>query len=105
MKTNIWKPFSWIAGALILIAVVAVIWETQGHAAADTAGDDAADPYHLVGTDEIDANSDALKAAGLRTVAIQTQDVPITLSLTARSGLNMETVAHVHAQFGGKVKL
>jgi cobalt-zinc-cadmium efflux system membrane fusion protein len=104
MKANNWKSIGWIGGVLLLIAIVAIVWETQRGAAAETATDEAADPYHLVGNDEIDANSDALKAAGLRTVAIQTEDVPITLSLTARSGLNMENVTHVHAQFGGKVK-
>ena len=29
--------------------------------------------------------------------------MPMLLTLTGRTGLNMENVTHVHAQFGGKV--
>jgi len=45
----------------------------------------------------------AAKRMGLETVTLMHRDEPVTLRLTGRTGLNMEHVAHVKAQFPGKI--
>ncbi len=45
----------------------------------------------------------AAKRMGLETITIAPKDEPVTLRLTGRTGLNMEHVTHVKAQFPGKI--
>ncbi|HEV3027529.1 MAG TPA: efflux RND transporter periplasmic adaptor subunit, partial [Planctomycetota bacterium] len=45
----------------------------------------------------------AAKRIGLETITIVPKDEPVILRLTGRTGLNMEHVAHVKAQFPGKI--
>jgi cobalt-zinc-cadmium efflux system membrane fusion protein len=53
--------------------------------------------------DQIDVPNDAVKAAAISTMTIQRTTFPVVLSISGKTGLDMELVAHVHAQFGGKV--
>lgn len=68
----------------------------QGEAASD-------DAFKLKGTDIIEVSDDAIGPAAIRTIPVELKDVPMTLTLTAKTGLNMTNVAHVSALFGGKV--
>jgi cobalt-zinc-cadmium efflux system membrane fusion protein len=45
----------------------------------------------------------AAKRMGLETITVVPGDEPVTLRLTGRTALNMEHVAHVKAQFPGKI--
>jgi RND family efflux transporter MFP subunit len=53
--------------------------------------------------DQIDVPNDAVKSAGITTLTVQRKTFPVVLSISGKTGLDMELVAHVHAQFGGKV--
>lgn len=92
-------------GATVLLAAgigVAVYAQTRNGVESGSS-DDATDAYRLVAPDTLEASARTAKVAGLRTILVEPRDVPVTLTLTGRTGLNMENVAHVHAQFGGKV--
>jgi cobalt-zinc-cadmium efflux system membrane fusion protein len=102
MKTNRWKFFAW-GGAMVVVAAAVIVCVAA--VAADRNSDSPApqaQDYKLDGA-TIEVDQAAAQAAGIREMTIQPRDVPMTLTLTARTGLNMENVAHVHAQFGGKV--
>lgn len=103
MKKRSWKFVGWTAGILLVAGlVVACVGAIRDAAAAPPPTETATDPFKASG-EVINVDDDALSAAGIRTVDVSPHDVPLTLTLTGRTGFNMETVAHVHAQFGGKV--
>jgi cobalt-zinc-cadmium efflux system membrane fusion protein len=105
MNKKIIVPIACVA-ATALAAVGVGLWvRADARAAADpSAGDTASDSYRLVAPETLEASTHTVETAGIRAMPIAPQDVPVTLTLTGRTGLNMENVAHVHAQFGGKVK-
>ena len=104
MTSNARKIVGWIGGTLLLAAVVAACVGAI-HAASSAAQEqDASSDSFKVTRDQIVADDDAIRTACIRTMRIEPKDVPLTLTVTARTGLDMENVAHVHAQFGGKVK-
>jgi cobalt-zinc-cadmium efflux system membrane fusion protein len=72
--------------------------------AVDSSLDPQADSYKFIKPDTLETTADAVKAANLVTTVVQAEDLPVTLTLTGRTGLDMERVTHVHAQFGGKVR-
>jgi len=96
----------WAAAFVAAVCVAVLLHKTIGTAAANTpaqtAADGSGDPYKANG-DELLANADALNAAGVQIEKVQTQDVPMTLTLTGKSALNLETATHVQPQFSGKV--
>ena len=95
---------SMLIGGGILTALAAVILiGMHVHAAnAAEAAEAPSDDYKVDG-DVITASNEAAANAGIAVQKAEARDVPMTLTLTGRSGLNMETVTHVRAQFGGKV--
>lgn len=104
MKNKAWKYACWAGAALVIAGVVvACIGAIRAAANAQPPADDSPDSFKATG-DVIECDDDALGTAGIRTLKVEARDVPLTLTLTGRSGLDMENVAHVHAQFGGKVK-
>jgi cobalt-zinc-cadmium efflux system membrane fusion protein len=93
-----------VGATATLATFLALSVHSRARAAADDPSADAgSDSYRLVDPDTLEAPAAAVKAAGIRTMAVEPRDIPVTLAVTGRTGLNMETVAHVHAQFGGKV--
>lgn len=104
MKNNLWKYLAWTGGTL-LVAIVCVVCVQRIHAGATEPHKDDPDndAYKISGDGVITADDDATKTAGIRTMSVKAIDVPETLTLTGRTGLDMENVSHVHAQFGGKV--
>lgn len=46
---------------------------------------------------------DAASESGLETIVIEPRTAPQILRLTGRTGLNLDTVAHIHAQFPGRI--
>ena len=86
--------------AVVAVAAAFAVW---GYAKSDSTPAPDPDSYKLVAPDTLEGAADAVKTAGVATMTIEAKDVPVTLTLTGRTSLNMETVAHVHAQFGGKV--
>jgi cobalt-zinc-cadmium efflux system membrane fusion protein len=103
------KPKIWaIVGIVLgLVAVFGVLFRlsTFGAATDSTApGNDSSQASPYVADGETIAVSDsALAPAGIDVMKVKAQDVPTTLTLTAKSGLNMETVTHVSALFGGRI--
>lgn len=59
-------------------------------------------PFKAVG-DTIEVSNDAMKKAGINLMKIEAHDVPMTLTLTGKSALNMETATRVQPQFAGKI--
>jgi cobalt-zinc-cadmium efflux system membrane fusion protein len=59
-------------------------------------------PYLVKGS-SIEILDAAARRMGLETASVTPQDEPVILRLTGRTGLNMEHVAHVKAQFPGKI--
>jgi len=102
MNKKILKVTGWI-GFIFVVAAVSVIC-VRGIHAADPPTDTSNDPFKLVGKDLLETTQEAINTAGIHTMTVETRDVPVTLTLTGRTGLNLENVTHVHAQFGGKVK-
>ncbi len=102
------KNANFIAWGIVLIALVGVailFVKTLKSASAAGAASDASSsngPFTVKG-DSIDVADEAMKPAGIELATVATSDVPKTLTLTARTGLDMDTVAHVSALFGGKV--
>ncbi|MGA2502175.1 MAG: efflux RND transporter periplasmic adaptor subunit [Tepidisphaeraceae bacterium] len=66
------------------------------------ASESESEPFKVEG-DTIAFPDAAAKTLGLQTEVAVPRRVPITLRLTGRTGLNMERVTHVHAQFPGKI--
>jgi cobalt-zinc-cadmium efflux system membrane fusion protein len=101
---------NWVIGIVVLIVAGAVgalfhkpIISAISGATAAAAPDDsssAANPFTAKG-DTISIDDSVLAPAGINLMKVATQDVPLTL--TAKSGLNMETVTHVSALFGGRI--
>lgn len=86
-----------IAGGLALF-----FYETRRASGAGESLESELDAYKLQG-DTIHSRDDALGPAGIQIAKVEARDVPMTLTLTAKSGFNMETVTHVSALFGGRV--
>ena len=104
MKAGTWRKACWAAACLLLAGiVVACVGSIRAAATAGPQKDASADSFKADG-DVIEVDDDAIGTAGIRTMPVEARDVPVTLTLTARTGFNSEAVAHVHAQFGGKVK-
>jgi cobalt-zinc-cadmium efflux system membrane fusion protein len=106
MKFKTWKLTATI-GSVLVVGVLIVLAVRSIHAdaaaQANSSADPESDPFKLAGEDVIETTDEAIKTSGIKTMTVQTSNIPVTLTLTARSGLNMENVSHVHAQFGGKV--
>jgi cobalt-zinc-cadmium efflux system membrane fusion protein len=101
------KWMIWIAcigGVALVAAAIGFAVFEQARAAAKAVPSDSDDAYRLVAPDTLEASAATAKTAGVKTLTVEPRDVPVTLTLTGRTGLNMENVAHVHAQFGGKVE-
>jgi len=99
------RPVKFVIFSAVLAAAGATTYLVTTLRAQETAGnsaDDATSFYTLKGN-VIEATDSATTAAGVRTVMADLTDAPMTLTLTAKSGLNMETVTHVSPQFAGKV--
>src|ERR1700721_1150235 len=99
------RPVKFVIFGAVLAAAGATTYLVSTLRAQATAGnsnDDGAGFYTLKG-DVIEARDSAATAAGVRTVKADLTDAPMTLTLTAKSGLNMETLTHVSPQFAGKV--
>ena len=104
MNKKLLATFACVGVTVVLAAGIALSVHSRARAAADDPPADAgSDSYRLVEPDTLEAPADAVKAAGIRTMTVEPKDIPVTLAITGRTGLNMENVAHVHAQFGGKV--
>lgn len=104
MKPKVWKYVGWTAGTLIVAGlVVACVGAIRATATAGPPPELSVDPFKASG-DGIEVDNDAIATAGIQILTVQPKDIPLTLTLTGRTGFNMEAVAHVHAQFGGKVK-
>jgi cobalt-zinc-cadmium efflux system membrane fusion protein len=100
-----------VAGiVLVVVAALSVFFRkpilSTFASATDSAAPDngtlQASPFTADG-ETIAVNDSALAPAGISVMKVEAQDVPTTLTLTARSGLNMETVTHVSALFGGRI--
>jgi cobalt-zinc-cadmium efflux system membrane fusion protein len=102
MKKNAVRIAGWIGGVIVVAALLFLC--VKGIHAAHPPTDTSNDPFTLVGKDLLETTDEAVSTAGIHTITVEPRDVPVTLTLTGRTGLNLETVAHVHAQFGGKVK-
>ncbi len=70
--------------------------------AAEEAGSEAADPYHLK-DQTITFSAEAAKIAGVDEYTLVASTVPSTLTLSGRTDLDQERVTHVHAQYPGRV--
>ena len=97
------RLIAWGVALLVVGSGLAVFVHGTRSAAGEPATQDSdPDAYKLRG-DTIEATDDALSPAGLRVAKVEAHDVPMTLTLTAKTGLNMETVTHVSALYGGRV--
>lgn len=100
-----------ITAAILAALAIGILVSLASHLAAQQPAPaaapaaDSGDPYKLAANapDTLEVSADAARRAGIVEAVVQTRNVPMTLTLTGRSGLNMETVTHVRAQFGGKV--
>ena len=58
--------------------------------------------YRVEG-DKITVSDEAAAAMSLKPILVEVGNAPVTLVLTGRTGVNLETVTHVHAQFPGRI--
>lgn len=104
MKKKLVISLAYVGGAALAALGTALAVHASANAAGTAGGSDPeADSYRLVAPDTLEASSRTARVAGIRAISLEPRDMPVTLALTGRTGLNMENVAHVHAQFGGKV--
>lgn len=106
------KTATKIAWGVVLLAVLVagVLVQTTVRSAGESdaavgSGTDSSNaaPYQLSGADIIEVSDDSLGPAAIRVAKVTSRDLPLTLTLTGRTGLNMDTVTHVSALFGGRV--
>jgi len=74
--------------------------------ASAVAADQAAPPesaFKLTSDDTLAVTDEGMKIADIQTMPVKPSDVPVTLTLTGKTALNLDMATHVHAQFGGKV--
>ncbi len=100
------KAYLWVLAAVVAAGASLFLLRGQfaGRARAQPPGA-AAEPVSdfKVHDDRIDVPNSAVKSAGIRLMTVKTEAFPVVLSISGKTGLDMELVAHVHAQFGGKV--
>jgi len=96
------KALKWLIPAVLLATVAGAILFIQLQPASLPPSADQDGPYKVKET-SIEIPEAAAKRIGLETITIVPKDEPVTLRLTGRTGLNMEHVAHVKAQFPGKI--
>jgi cobalt-zinc-cadmium efflux system membrane fusion protein len=98
--------YLWVAAAGIAVAACLYLLRGQFAGRADAKSGDAssapASPFKVHG-DEIEVPDAAVASAGIKMLTVKTDTLPVILSISGKTGLDMERVAHVHAQFGGKV--
>jgi RND family efflux transporter MFP subunit len=92
----------WIVPLVVLATVAGGVGLVLARQAAPAAPPDQEGPYKVKDA-SIDIPDSAAKRMGLETITIVPKDEPVTLRLTGRTGLNMERVTHVKAQFPGKI--
>jgi cobalt-zinc-cadmium efflux system membrane fusion protein len=102
MNKKRWIILGWLGAALTAGAVVAISIAAVQSEHDQKTTDNPSTAYALKG-DSMVVDADAARKAGIAELTVQTRDVPLSLTLTGRTGLNMDSVTHVHAQFGGKV--
>jgi membrane fusion protein, heavy metal efflux system len=98
------------AVVLVVVAVLSILFRkpilTAFAAPSDSTATDnnssQAGPFVADG-ETIVVSDSAMAPAGINVMKVKAEDVPTTLTLTAKSGLNMETVTHVSALFGGRI--
>ncbi|HLY73325.1 MAG TPA: hypothetical protein VKU80_04335, partial [Planctomycetota bacterium] len=95
------KALKWLIPVAILVLIGGGVAYILAHPATAPQVDQEG-PYK-VKESSIEIPEAAAKHIGLETLTIVPKDEPVTLRLTGRTGLNMEHVAHVKAQFPGKI--
>ena len=103
MKKKLIISCACVGGTLLAAFGIGIAVHANAQATAANSADPDTDSYKLVAPDTLEASTRAARTAGIRAMPVEPKDVPVTLAVTGRTGLNMENVAHVHAQFGGKV--
>jgi len=95
------SPKKWMIPLAMIAAIVGGIGIVLARPATPPPPDQEG-PYKVHDA-SIEIPAAAAKRIGLETIPIVPTDEPVTLRLTGRTGLNMEHVAHVKAQFPGKI--
>jgi len=98
--------YLWVVAAVVALAAFLFLLRGQlaGRASAQSAPGPAGPASGFkVHDEQIDVPNSAVTVAGIKTMTVKQQAFPVVLSLSGKTGLDMELVAHVHAQFGGKV--
>jgi len=95
------SPKKWMIPLAMIAAIVGGIGIVLARPATPPPPDQEG-PYKVHDA-SIEIPAAAAKRMGLETIPIVPTDEPVTLRLTGRTGLNMEHVAHVKAQFPGKI--
>jgi multidrug efflux pump subunit AcrA (membrane-fusion protein) len=91
----------WIVPLAVIAALATGVGVVVARPAAPQAPPDEG-PYKVKEA-SIEIPESAAKRMGLETLTVAPQDEAVTLRLTGRTGLNMEHVTHVKAQFPGKI--
>lgn len=98
----------WLAIALLGIALATLFHKTilstfaEDNAASGDNNDSSSTDF-IVRGDTIQVSDEAVGPAGIIATKVEPRDVPMTLTLTGKSALNLEYATHVQPQFGGKV--
>jgi cobalt-zinc-cadmium efflux system membrane fusion protein len=92
----------WIAALVSLVVIVgggvAIVISR-----ADDGGPAATAKGSKVKDQTIEVSAESAKRMQLEVLEVKPQDVPVLLRLTGRTGLDLERVAHVKAQYPGKI--
>jgi cobalt-zinc-cadmium efflux system membrane fusion protein len=96
------KILKWMVPLAVLAGIGGGIGFVLLHPPAPSAATEEESPYKVKEA-SIEVPDAAAKRIGLETITIVPKDEPVILRLTGRTGLNMEHVAHVKAQFPGKI--
>jgi hypothetical protein len=108
MKANRSK-LVWIISAVIAFGIIVLFHRTIQAALAGDSSDSqsdssaaANDSFKAQG-DTIQVSGDAVGPAGITVAKVEPKDVPMSLTLTGKSALNVDTATHVQPQFAGKI--
>jgi RND family efflux transporter MFP subunit len=95
--------------AMLSVGVIAALHKTIRAALAGDSTDSSSETNTSSPTrfkaqgDTIDVSDDAVSPAGIIVTKLEASNAPMTLTLTGKSALNLESATHVQPQFAGKI--
>jgi cobalt-zinc-cadmium efflux system membrane fusion protein len=102
------KIVIWTFCVIVAAGLIAVIHASMRAAFASESSDASAQDASITSDfkaqgNNLEISDEAMNPAGIVVTKVASQDMPMTLTLTGKSALNLDTATHVQPQFAGKI--